>query len=236
MRIAICDDNMTASSIVEGAVKSFMESRGVHLYIDTVTSVADLEEKMQSYMYDILLLDIQMPGTDGITFALKLRKENYEGDIIFVSSREDKVFEALRAHPFGFIRKSHFVEDVQEILGLYLNKKTCPRLFNVKTRTGIYTVLIEDVIYIEGAGHYQMMWLEGKDVSVEVAGGMERLENELEKEGFLRVHKGYLVNFRYIQRIEKKEILLSNGVRLPISRQKEKEIKEQYMELCQEMR
>jgi DNA-binding LytR/AlgR family response regulator len=236
MRIAICDDNLTAGSIVMGAVKNFMATKGIHLFVDTVTSIPDLEEKMQSYAYDILLLDIQMSGTDGISFALKLREQDYEGDVIFVSSREDKVFEALRAHPFGFIRKSHFVEDVEEILELYLTKKQRPRLLNVKTRTGLCTVRIEEIVYLEGARHYQMLWRKDKDEPLEVTGGMDYFENELEKDGFLRVHKGYLVNFRHVQRIEKKEVLLATGVSLPMSRQKEKEIKEQYMKMCQEMR
>ena len=65
----------------------------------------------------------------------------------------------------------------------------------------------------------------------QIASRMDHLEKVLQEHGFLRIHKGYLVNYRYITRLDKGEATLADGKRIPISRRRAKEIRQQYLQL-----
>lgn len=75
------------------------------------------------------------------------------------------------------------------------------------------------------------MHTKGADKPVEVVSRMERLEEELAPYGFMRVHKGYLVNYAHIKRLDGQEVTVTGGEKLPLSRRKAPEIKKKYLEL-----
>jgi DNA-binding LytR/AlgR family response regulator len=82
---------------------------------------------------------------------------------------------------------------------------------------------------VEGSGNYQMLYLEGETEPAEVKMTMDLLESLTQPHGFLRIHKGYLVNFNYIQRIETGKLTLDDGKELPISRSKMEEVKRKFL-------
>ncbi len=201
--------------------------------IQVFKKAVELEKKMREVTFHLLLLDIDMPGMDGIAFGKKLRQERTRADIIYVSSREDKVFDSLRVNPYGFIRKSHFLEDIPQVLGAYLEQReegADPRIvLQLKDRTE--TVHIEDILFIEGARKYQQIYLAGRANPLEVRKQMQELEEEFQDYGFIRVHKGYLVNYKHIKVFKENDVILDNGSCIPMSRRKAPEVKDQYMEL-----
>ena len=104
----------------------------------------------------------------------------------------------------------------------------------VQSKGGIVTVKLADVTYFEGAGKFQLMHVSGKEETVPVYKTMEKLDEELADSGFIRVHKGILVNFRYISRIMVSDVELTTGELVPIARRKSVDIKERYLELLQD--
>jgi DNA-binding LytR/AlgR family response regulator len=234
INIAICDDDPVALSIVSGGVKSFFSLKNLEVTVKTYPSALELEKNLQHTAFDLFLLDVMMPGMDGIEFGRKLRAGNDKRAIIYISSREDKVFESLETSPCAFVRKDCFLQDLDKALNQYMKTIDVPsaEMFVVKTRTGIFASNFYDIIYIESDGRYQYMCLKGKEEKIEILSKMEDLEKELTPKGFLRIHKGCLVNYRYIQRIDKDRITLSSGQELFISRLKVKKIQEQYFAFC----
>lgn len=236
INLAICDDDASVLSIVSGAVCSAFSKHGMDAAVDVFQRSRDLEIRMKEREYDLIFLDIDMPGMDGITFAKRLRASNYHTDIIFISSREDKVFEALRTNPGGFVRKSRFLEDVPEFVGLWLKNR--PReeakKLVIQTRETTYTFALDTLLYIESSGKNQQIHVVNRGEPVVIRRSMQDLEDGLTRSGFLRIHKGYLVNYRFIRRLEEDEALLTNGERLPLSRRRVQEIRNQYLELMQQ--
>lgn len=234
--IAVCDDDMTAREMISGSLKGIFAQHGVQVQIENYGSADSLEADMSQKVFDLLLLDIDMPGTDGITFAERLRAQNNTVEIIYISNREDRVFDSLRSMPTGFIRKSRFLQDTSEIVALYLKNREGrtkrPKLV-LHTQTGMESVQLDQIVYIEGVGKYQSITLKQQPEPIRVRRSMQEMEEELLPYGFLRVHKGYLVNYRCIRRIEENDLLLTTGQLLPISRRKLGEIKEQYLSLMQ---
>lgn len=233
IKVAICDDEYKVIDIIFSAVTAAFEKRGHIAEIETFTSAESLARRVNVQVFDLLFLDIDMPRMDGIALGRRLRKNNDDTDIIFVSNREDRVFDAIKINPFAFVRKSNFLSDISDAVERYLAalEARSGSMLTVEGKSGIVNVQIRHVIWFEGAGKVQMMHAEGKAEPIPVHRSMEKLEAELEKWGFIRIHKGMLVNFRFISRILVGAVELTTGDVLPMSRRKATSIKAKYLEL-----
>ena len=235
MHLAICDDDAGILGVVTGAIVSAFRKHDIEAEVETFRRTYDLERRMTEQSFELLFLDIDMPGTDGITFARKLRASNCRIDIIFVANREDKVFDALRTNPGGFIRKARFLEDVSAVIDLWVQNRPAeerPKLV-VQSWDNSITVFIDDILYIEGNNKTQLLHAAGEKDPLPVRRSMQELEEALAPHGFLRIHKGFLANYKFIRRLENTEALLVNGERIPLSRRRVQEIRTQYLELMQ---
>ena len=236
LRVAACDDDRAALDIIVSSLKSVFAQHGVDAEVSVYGSADALAADMGARGFDLLLLDIDMPGTDGISFARTLRQDENRIDIIYISNREDLVFDSLRVAPCGFIRKSRFLEDMSSIVDTYVSARpghhNTPRLV-VQTREGVLSIPLDKLIYIEGARKTQLAHVLNQAQPSPLHKSMQELDAELSPQGFLRVHKGYLVNYCFIQLIEDTDILLTTGVRVPLSRRKLPEVKDRFMELMQ---
>lgn len=235
--VAICDDDENARRIITSSIHGAFPGYTVEALAYATADI--LMADLGNHNFDLLLLDIDMPSMDGITLAKHLRKMESAIDIIYISNREDKVFLSLTTEPCGFIRKSRFLEDMNEVIGLYLKRRENQRRSEetclvVQERNRVRKIPIHRIWYIEGLGKVQLVYMEGEDSSLTIHSAMQKLEEELMPHGFLRVHKGYLVNYRYITQIEQTEVLLSTGSRIPLSRRKVQEVREGYLELMSE--
>lgn len=233
IRVSILDDNKTALGAIEAAVSSLFREHGYEPQTECFETLAALRKAAPS---DLYLLDISVPDGDGLRFARELRDGGSMADIIFVSSREDKVFDALQVHPCGFIRKSKFLNDVSAVIGGYIADRTSResgRALIVTARGQTLRLDIDDILYIESAGRTQNVFLSSRSEPVAVSESMENLESLLAREGFLRAHKGYLVNCRFIRLITNTDVHLLNDCRVPVSRRKLTELKEAYLAYMQ---
>lgn len=236
LKLAICDDDAMILEVVSGAIVSAFRKHDIDASVELFRRAKDLELRMREREYDLLFLDIDMPGTDGITFAKRLRAENSYTDVIFVSNREDKVFDALRANPGGFVRKSKFLEDVAAVIDQWI-KTRAPKekraQLVVQSSDGTVTMPLDTVLYIESGDKEQYIHASNKE-PVKLRRSMQELENTLSPMGFLRVHKGYLVNYKFIRRLEDADAVLTNGERIPMSRRRVQDIRSQYLTLMQD--
>lgn len=233
INIAICDDDKTALNMIAGAVKSVFEANNVDVIFFLFTNTEHLDRAIKEEHFVLILLDIDMPGRDGISYGKYLREKGNETEIIYISSQESRVFEAFTVHPFGFVRKSKFIEDISEVIQQYLNTHHFSggeKLVSLPTHYGgEIRVNTNHILYFEGNGIYQTMYMADND-PVEIVSKMVKLEKLLMDMGFMRIHKGYLANYQHITRIDNTTVTLTDGTKLPISRGKTKEVRTRYLE------
>lgn len=237
LRIALCDDNLLATDTISASVQSFFSEKSISTQIEAFHKPEQLLDFCQRSVVDLVLLDIDMPELDGIRLGAILKEKQLVPEIIYISNREDKVFSALHVHPFGFVRKSQFLKDLEDVLDSYIKLcllKKDPQKLLVVTPEGRRSVPADEILYFEGDGTYQTMYLTGDRPPVRITSRMKTLEESLADQGFLRIHKGYLVNFRHINSIRTEEVVLKNGRTLPISRSKAQEMRSAYLALCRE--
>lgn len=233
--LAVCDDEAGILNVISGAIVSAFRTHGISAHVELFRKTKDLEVRMKEKDFELLFLDIDMPGTDGITFARKIRASNSGMDIIFVSSREDKVFDALRTNPGGFVRKSRFLEDISGVIDLWMKNRRKDKGVKlvIQTREQTLTIPLDTVLYIEGSDKTQLLHASNLSEPVQLRRSMQELEESLLPNGFLRIHKGYLVNYKFVRRLENTEAVLTNGESIPLSRRRVQEIRSRYMELMQ---
>ncbi len=234
IKIALCDDDARALPVIAGAAESAFHAQGIQTEIYRFSSGAELLQAMERTHFNLLLLDIEMPGMDGIAVGKRLRAREDETKIVYVSEAETRVFESFQVQPLGFVRKSNFLNDIAAVVELYVktsSQEQAGDYLELSTRSGLLTLKSKQVRYIEGSRNYQLLYMDGKKAPMEVKMTMERLEQMTEPFGFIRVHKGYLVNFLFIQRVSTGEVTLIDGTQIPIGRSKAGEVKVKYLNL-----
>lgn len=236
LRIGIIDDDQGTLSLLAASIKSLMEKRNVASEIRLFSTPEPLLDPRNQSLndFDLLFCDIEMPKMDGISLAGKYQKNHPACTLIFISNREDRVFDSLKVHPYGFIRKRYFLDDISSMIDSYLEmekKKTQEPSILLSVEGNMERFLLKDIIFIESRLKNQMVHVKGKKDPIEVTYTMKKLCEELENQGFISCHKAFLVNYTYIKVIEKNVIYLTDGSTVYLSRRKVSEVKQKYLSL-----
>lgn len=233
LSVAVCDDEKIALDIISGAVQQVFSSYKVQTKADTFSRPADLWNALQKQAYNLLFLDINMVGTNGIELSKKIASLASRPDIVFVSSNVGRVFETFDANPFGFVRKDNFLKDISGVIDRYVKQKLTAKSpllqFELRDHGGLVTLDVSRLKYIECLRNEQVFHMDGQEEK-SIRSRMQTLEEQLCSYGFLRIHKGYLVNCRYIARFNKETVTLKTGETLPVGRSKHAESMEGYMD------
>ncbi len=230
VRIAICDADVGIQSVVRGAVEAVLRENGLDPVFDGFQSGKTLLQSAAQTPYDLVLLEVDLPELDGIALGQALRRQVPQTRIIYVSSWEDRVFEALGARPLAFVRKRAFFQDLLPAVDLFLEvfRQGRGNTLRFETRRGNVELDLDRVCYIEGSRNYQLVYLAGEPAPLEVKMTMDRLEEATASRGFLRTHRGYLVNPRYVERMTYDQVFLSGGSWLPVGQSKARLVRRQF--------
>lgn len=229
-RIAVCDDERTSLDAIKRYTEHYFAQYGVEYSLHTYSSARELLEGAMGNPYDICFLDIDMPDMNGIDLAEELGQRDSQTLIVFVSFREDYVFQSFRAHPFSFVRKSCFQEDmartVRDLVKLRTRQQERNELCKIVDEAGYEHVFLRDSIcYLRAESKYvDVVMTDGKKL---VRCYMKSLEKELEPYGFIRCHKSYIVNIRKVYAVKYDHLIMLDKTQIPIRRGMVTELKKQ---------
>ncbi len=229
--IAVCDDEAFAASSIAQAAEHNLGRLGAEAAIEVFNGPEALAKRLDNVSFDLILLDIEMPGIDGIQFARALRDAGAKTEIVFVSNSEDRVFESLPLRPLSFVRKSHFAEDMAAAMAAFVKawkNRSSNRVITLKMAHSMGTFSVDEILYVEARGRDKLVHMQGGHVET-VLVTLDELAERLEPLGFYRVHKGFIVNFAHVDQLSSKGLLVA-GELIPISRSKTADVKLAYME------
>lgn len=229
MRIAVCDDEKIALKIITSAVAEELKKRKIDGQYITFTDSADLIEKINAgEEYDVLFVDICMPGMDGIEVGLMLRQLAKESLLVYVSSRDDLVFDTFRAQPFRFIRKKMFTQELPAVIRDLIDEISRRNSNKVSFSCGNSTLLISphSIWYVESFRKNQIVHCE--DAEYEIHSSFQKIIEELKDYPFVQIHKSFFVNCSHVRSIERGKLELDNHVVLPIGRSRQNAVKEAF--------
>ncbi len=234
LNIAICDDIDIIAKGLAKRTEKFFKEKGIEIKTEIFTDSEQLDKKCREFCYDLLLLDIDMPGLSGFQIADRIRKYNNYVTIIFVTGCDELVYDAFLFRPFAFIRKSRLDEEFNVILQRYINHvERQNKVYEFETHDGNVKVKANDIVYMYTIRHNMYLYLNSGETVIIATRRytLNQLEKLLLEYGFIRTHKEYIINYRYIKALEDKYIILCNDTRLPISRRRTEIIRNQYMML-----
>lgn len=230
IRAAICDDEILVLPYLSSAVRASFQGHGISLELEAFSSAQDLLERAAQAPFAVAFLDIDLPEMDGISLARRLSELAPDTVRVYISAREDRVFDALHTHPFTFIRKSAFQTDLAaaaaDISALLIPPQD--PICSFQDALGrIHTLNLNRTLYIEAQDKYLSIVTTGDRVLVRHT--LSKLEESLEGRQFLRIHKSYLVNYRFIRRFSGEQVILENGQALPLSRRRAAQVRRQFV-------
>lgn len=226
MRIAICDDQAQCRMQTEVAVRECL--KGTDYGVTAFSSGNDLLQSFKNKPYDLVFLDIEMPEIDGITLARQLRSVSSDVPIIFLTSHLEYALEGYEVRALRYLTKPINPQKLQEVLTYILRQMQEQRTLWVKTDLTEKKLMIRDIVCME-AQNQNILITAGSDTYT-VRYNLSDYETELKDDGFFRVHRGYLVSLQHIKSLGKGEVVMDSGDVLPVSRSKEKPLKEALFE------
>lgn len=216
-KIAICDDDAAQRAhLIKNAEEWAEQGRFLIEIKEYPGAEAFLFDYAEEKDFDILLLDIEMDGMDGITLAKELRQENEALHIVFITGYPDYIAEGYDVAALHYLLKPVKKDKLKEVLdrAVQLGKRTAPSLL-VSTDRETLRILLDDIYYVESQGHYMSVHTAKEEYRLRMT-----LSEMLEKlgEGFYRCSRSYIVGLLHVNRITKSEVILDNQVSLPLGR------------------
>lgn len=221
VKFAVCDDEREMTDYISDKLREYYPGDcEIRKYEDGESLLADSRKQL----FDALFLDIDMPDLDGMELANRIRESNEYVKIIFVTNKDNLVYDTFKYMPFRFIRKTCLEDELPEAavaLRDAIAQSNATIIFN--TKSGERCVQVCDIIYAEVKNHTITVFLIEDKLTVSKS--MDELECELRKFGFIRTHKSFLVNHRHVKTISQNNILTDTNQSVPLSRNRADEVK-----------
>ncbi|MBR3988498.1 MAG: response regulator transcription factor [Clostridia bacterium] len=230
MNFAIIDDDKVFSEKLSDHISEFCNSETISCSVTLMDPQQIFTSDTELLAYDVIFLDIEMPQIGGIELAHKINQLKGSKEtpyIVFVTARDNLVFDALQAFPYSFIRKSHITEINACVHNLYTKLCSTPT-YKIKSGRDIKTLEIKNILYLEKQGNYTA-FITSTGIFLERS-VIDDKHKDLQEHGFLRPHIGYLVNATHITGFTGANITLSCGKEINVSRNYKQSFKADFNE------
>ena len=228
INIAICDDE----KVIRERITDLINKQGADCRIDNFELGNELLKSGKHF--DLIFLDIQMEGRNGIETARAIRKYDRKAVIVFVTAMKEYVFEAFDVAAFHYLLKpidekkfaEIFDNAIKEIQEQQRIRESQPPVLLIKAKNRKLILKQNEIIYIENRANKVAIHTK-KDV-IETYYTMSKLEGELGS-SFYRCHRGYLVNMAHVAEYSNNMIDMDNGERVYMAKDKYPEFVKEYM-------
>jgi Response regulator of the LytR/AlgR family len=226
MYIAICDDEEIFVKKMIYDIET--KYKTLDFRIKKFDSGENLLEhyKKKKRHFDVILLDIEMNGLNGIETAKQLRKYTPDVLIIFVTSHEELACTGYEVSAFRFITKPINVPKLIEALNSAAEQLRQNKNILIETNFGEYSLKISDILYIEAQNQHVIIYTEHEKYIQRAS--ISKYERTLVLDNFQLIHRSYLVNMCHVKGVSKQEVTLNKKLKLPLSRLRYKKFQEQF--------
>ena len=217
IKIAICDDDASQREYLTVAVAEWAKK---NRHLTEVRQYADAKSFLFDYSedkgFDILLLDIEMPEMNGIELAKTVRRENSTVQIVFITGFYEYFSDGYDVSALHYLIKPADERKLFTVLDKAVdNLAYRQRSVLLVTADGEVKVSLADILYIESENVYIIVHTVHGDYRTRMA--LTKFMEQLD-ETFFKVHRSFVVGLKYIKKITRTEVIVTNGASIPISR------------------
>ncbi|MDE5587619.1 MAG: LytTR family DNA-binding domain-containing protein [Acetatifactor sp.] len=233
IRVALCDDDQSVLSGINALMDQYRERCDQDIEcIAFHSSLELLAEIEKGVRFDVLFLDVIMPGENGINTAKEIRQYDNVIKIIFLTSTPEYAIQSYTVGAYFYQIKPICEESFFGLMNSVISecRKDRQSRLILQCKSGITKIDIDKLEYCEVAGRTLLFHMDNGTV-LESVGSMDKLCCQLTQyENFLRPHRSFLVNMEYIQSISYKTIQMESLAKIPIPHGKCSEVKNSYLE------
>ncbi len=215
MKIAICDDDSVQLKYIYTLVQKWSNAVKDNSAVFCYSNAQELLFDYTPNCFDVLLLDIQMEGENGISLAKRIRSLKDNAVIIFITAVSDYVFEGYDVGAVQYLLKPVNEDKLIECLNTALKKLPEKKKIIFESNGTNIVVSEDDIIYAEAFSHKTKIVLCSEEFFVsENISGIEQMLGD----DFYKCHRSYIVNLKHIDSIKKYDAVMDNGASVPVSR------------------
>lgn len=214
-RIAICDDSKADTEYLSTLAKRWARAKGVSCSLNAFSCAESLLFDSSTSEYDILLLDIEMSGMDGVTLARRIREKSDTAEIIFVTGYSDYICDGYDVGALHYLLKPVKEERLYGVLDRALTRlRKNGRSLVLALQEQTVRVPLHEIRYLEVRQNYVTVHCKGEYT---VKKPLSEFEAALD-ERFFRTGRSHIVNLSFVRRVTKTDVYLSDGTSLPLPR------------------
>ena len=227
MKIAIIDDSVTDANVLKDYLHQYSEKSGKEFNIDYYEASIDFLEEFHN-QYDVLFLDIEMPGSDGLTVAREIRKKDSSVAIVFVTNMAQFAIEGYKVNAVDFMVKPVgyfvFTDTLEKAINSVSLRPDTSILIN--DPEGLYKISSNEILYIEKSQDKVIFHTMSRDYIERNT--IKSIKEKLGNKAFGECSSGILVNYEKVRCIMKEEVDVGIA-KLPLSRRQKKQFTEDYI-------
>lgn len=228
MRIAVVDDNAADRRLLEGYLEKYRKEKECSF---TVVPYENSIEFLESYGqgYDVVFLDIEMPGMNGLETAEELRKADDSVGIIFITNMAQYAIRGYEVNAIDFMVKpvGYYNFSLKLEKALDFAEKKQMKIVTVATRDQIVRLTQQQVWYVEKDKNYVIYHTEKG--TYKARGTMQEVKEKLDSFLFAECMTGCLVNLQYVEEVGKDSVQIKDA-QLPVSRRMRKDFMQHFMD------
>lgn len=216
--VAICEDVAAERDYLIGLLQKWQQRGGHKLQVSTFISAERFWSAYEDgFRPELLLLDVEMPGQNGMELAKKLRKLHDDTPLVFITGYSDYMADGYDVAALHYLLKPVSEQALERVLNRALEQLQHQRKYLLCAVDGMMQkIYFDEIQYIEVLSHTVTIHGDGgKDYSLHMT--IRELEQKLGHD-FCRCHRSFLINLARIRQIKKTDILLDSGVEVPMSR------------------
>ncbi len=228
IRIAVCDDEQAEVDYMTALVRAWAVRRDLSPDIRAFASAEALLFAYDDTAYDVMLLDIQMRGMDGVTLAKSLRQRGDASQLVFITGLPDYIAEGYEVDALHYLVKPVHPDKLCAVLDkAYARMTQAVPVLLIETDDGYMRIPQPSVLYVEAFAHTTAVYAAGQRYDART--GIGAVADALDMRAFVRCHRSYIVGIRHIHRITKTDVILDNGVHVRLSRRLYKPVNDAFI-------
>lgn len=219
LRIAVCDDAPALRLRCQQLIERWSMARGIPCQVSVYACAQTLLFETEGvYPFDLMLLDVEMPGMDGMALARRIRETDARVPLAFLTQHTHFVYEGYEVGALRYLLKPQMAEKLPALLDELLRRRAAaqePAYLLIESEGEMHKLDPSQIIFVEARGHDTLVHLCGQVLRVRTS--FSAFITTLPA-GFAAAHRSYVVNLAHVERISRAQCRLSGGIDVPVSR------------------
>ena len=221
LKIAIVDDDELFRQKIETIIRENIHGK---LFLKTYSRPENLLDGEEA-KFDIYILDIEMPGMNGVELSYRIRQKDKRGEIIFLTSYQKYAIQGYTARAYAYLLKEEtenkllpVIEKVAEAI-----REKSRKVYVIETSSSLEKLVFDEIIYIYKDSKNCVFVTENGEKNQRIS--LENVYQTISSEEFIYVDKGKIVNIHHVKKVIKDTLYMSNADEIVISRSNIKKVK-----------